>query len=116
MTITMRAPLTASAPAVEDGQADVVWRAMRDGAWAARRDGRHLGTVERGRRWIATGSDSELIGAYRTFREAQAAVAAPAAQRVPSPRSAAPRLPAAILVAVAAAATVAGGVGAGILH
>lgn len=116
MTITLRAPLTASAPAVENGEADVVWRAMRDGAWAARRDGRHLGTVERGRRWIATGPDSELIGAYRTFREAQAAVAAPAALRVPSTRSTAPRPPAALLVAAAAAAAVAGWLGAGILH
>jgi hypothetical protein len=116
MTITMRAPLTPSAAAVENGEADVVWRAMRDGAWAARRDGRHLGTVERGRRWIATDSDSELIGAYRTFREAQAAVAAPAAQRAPSPRSAAPRLMAALLVAAATASAVAGLLGAGLLH
>ena len=116
MTITMRAPLTASVPAVGNGEADVVWRAMRDGAWAARRDGRHLGTVERGRRWIATDSDSELIGAYRTFREAQAAVAAPAVQRTPSPRPKAVQRIAALLLVAGAASTVAGWLAAGLLH
>lgn len=65
----------------------VAWRALRRGLWAARRDGKHLGTVEHGRRWVAADADGEPIGAFRTFREAQAAVADPAAHRLPIPRT-----------------------------
>ena len=54
--------------------ADVSWRALSSSLWVARRDGRHLGTVQRGRRWLASDSESEPIGAFRTFAEAQAAV------------------------------------------
>jgi hypothetical protein len=64
---------------------DVSWRALSSGLWVARRDGRHLGTVQRGRRWLAADADSEPIGTFRTFAEAQAAVASPAASRAESP-------------------------------
>jgi hypothetical protein len=56
---------------------------LRSGLWAARRDGRHLGTVEQGRRWTAVDADSERIGAFRTLAEAQAAVACPGTYREP---------------------------------
>jgi hypothetical protein len=80
------------------------WRVLRSGLWAARRDGRHLGTVEQGRRWTALDADSEPIGAFRTLAEAQAAVAHPGAHRAPVRRaSAAPMLAAAVLAASAAA-------------
>ncbi|GAA4752934.1 hypothetical protein GCM10025783_27260 [Amnibacterium soli] len=59
---------------------DVSWRALSADLWAARREGRHLGTVQRGRRWLAAGADSEPIGVFRTFAEAQAAVASPGAR------------------------------------
>ena len=67
---------------VESG-GDVRWRALRTGMWAARRDDRHLGTVERGHRWLAVGADSEPIGRFRTLGEAQAAVAHPASFPLP---------------------------------
>jgi len=70
-----------------EAEAEVAWRQLRPGAWAARRGGRHLGTVERGRRWIATDADCELIGAFRSFADAQAAVLDPAAHRRPSQRA-----------------------------
>jgi hypothetical protein len=60
---------------------EIRWRTLRTGLWAARRDDRHLGTVERGRRWLAVDADSEPIGRFRTLREAQAAVACPASHR-----------------------------------
>ena len=59
---------------------DVSWRALSAGLWVARRDDRHLGTVQRGRRWLASDADSEPIGAFRTFSEAQAAVVSPASR------------------------------------
>lgn len=52
----------------------VRWRSLSPRHWVARRDGRHLGAIERGRRWIATDARSEPLGAFRTFAEAQAAV------------------------------------------
>ncbi len=75
------APSTASAvPARPEAAADVSWRALSADLWVARRDGRHLGTVQRGRRWLASDADSEPIGVFRTFAEAQAAVASPASR------------------------------------
>jgi hypothetical protein len=64
----------------------VSWRALRTGLWVARRDGRHLGAVERGHRWLASDADGEPIGTFRSFREAQAAVADPAAHHGPARR------------------------------
>ena len=87
MTITathIPAPPTPSTgspvSAREDAAADVSWRALSTALWVARRDGRHLGTVQRGRRWLASDADSEPIGVFRTFAEAQAAVASPASR------------------------------------
>jgi hypothetical protein len=77
MTIAITLPM--SGPTVDE----VSWRALRTGLWVARRDGRHLGTLEQGRRWLASDADGEPIGAFRSFREAQVAVAEPAAHRVP---------------------------------
>jgi len=59
---------------------DVSWRALSASLWVARRDGRHLGTVQHGRRWLASDADSEPIGVFRTFSEAQTAVASPASR------------------------------------
>jgi hypothetical protein len=56
---------------------DVAWRALGDRLWVARRDDRHIGAVERGRRWTASDADGEPIGAFRTLPEAQRAVADP---------------------------------------
>lgn len=67
------------------GQSCVTWRALHAGLWVARRDGRHLGAVQRGRRWLAADADGEPIGQYRSFAEAQSAVANPAAHRRPLP-------------------------------
>lgn len=66
-----------------ESRGDVRWRALRTGMWAARRDDRHLGTVERGHRFLAVGADSEPIGRFRTLGEAQAAVTGPAAAPLP---------------------------------
>ncbi len=52
----------------------VRWRSLSPRHWVARRDGRHLGAVERGRRWVASDARSEPLGAFRTFAEARAAV------------------------------------------
>jgi hypothetical protein len=62
---------------------DVSWRVLRSGLWVARRDGHHLGSIEHGRRWVASDAQSEPIGAFRTFQEAQDAVAEPGAHRAP---------------------------------
>ena len=67
-------------PAHEAPGSDVSWRALSAGLWVARRDGRHLGTVQHGRRWLASDADSEPIGVFRTFAEAQTAVASPASR------------------------------------
>jgi hypothetical protein len=72
MTIAM---MPAAAP---PSGAAVSWRALDDGLWVARRDGRHLGSVQPGRRWLAADADGEPIGTFRAFREAQLAVADPA--------------------------------------
>jgi hypothetical protein len=89
--------------------ADISWRALSAGLWVARRDGRHLGTVQRGRRWLASDADSEPIGAFRTFSEAQAAVGDPTMRPVDArgPRLGGPALAAAgLLVAAVASAGV----------
>ena len=61
----------------------VAWRALDAGLWVARRDGKHIGSVQPGRRWLATDADGEPIGTFRSFREAQLAVADPASHRAP---------------------------------
>ncbi|WP_375388528.1 hypothetical protein [uncultured Amnibacterium sp.] len=83
------------------------WRTLRRGVLAARRDGRHLGTVERGRRWLAVDAESEPIGRFRTLGEAQAAVVRPGADRAPMRSSAAGPTVLAALVATASAASIA---------
>ena len=55
----------------------IQWRGLAGDLWVARREGRHLGAVQRGRRWTALDADSAPIGSYRTFAEAQQAVAQP---------------------------------------
>jgi hypothetical protein len=95
MTIAAAAP----GPASVEG---VAWRTLPSGLWVARRDGRHLGTVQKGRNWLATGIDSEPIGTFRSFREAQAAVDHPDPHRTPVVR--APALVPALAVAALAAA------------
>lgn len=86
----------------------VAWRALRRGLWVARVDGKHLGAVEHGRRWAASDADGEPIGAFRTFPEAQAAVADPAAHRVPVRPGTAAR-PALVLLGLCAAVVVSTG-------
>jgi hypothetical protein len=66
---------------------NVSWRALDAGLWVARRDGRHLGSVQPGRRWLATDAEGEPIGTFRSFREAQVAVGDPASHRAPVRRS-----------------------------
>ncbi len=102
MTIALHAPLGRSAA---DG---ATWRALRRGLWVARLDGKHLGTIEHGRRWVATDADGEPIGAFRSFREAQAAVADPALHRVPV-RPAATTGPALTVVGLGVAALLCAG-------
>jgi hypothetical protein len=75
------------APPMRSSSDPVSWRALSPSLWAARRDGRHLGTVQRGRRWLASDEDSEPIGAFRTFAEAQDAVAGSAVRRVETSRT-----------------------------
>jgi hypothetical protein len=58
------------------------WRGIAPDLWVARRDDRHLGSVQRGRRWVAVDAESEPLGLFRTFGEAQAAVLRPEAHRV----------------------------------
>lgn len=69
----------ASPPAAPPVAADhrPVWRATQKDLWVARRDGRHLGTVECGRRFLATDVDGEPIGVYRTLEAAMRAVTEP---------------------------------------
>jgi hypothetical protein len=106
MTIAMRLPM--GRPSADADGAS--WRALRGGLWVARRDGRHLGTVEHGRRWLASDAEGEPVGAFRTFREAQAAVADPAAHRAPVHRSSLGPALATAGLAVAAAASAAASV------
>jgi hypothetical protein len=75
MTVTspMTEPVTAPDP--------VEWRALNRDFWVARRDGRHLGTVEHGRRYRATGPEGEPIGMYCTLQQAKDAVASPDSAR-----------------------------------
>lgn len=55
----------------------VEWRELGRDLWAARRDGRPLGTVEHGRGYLATDSDAEPLGRYRTLEAAMDAVVHP---------------------------------------
>lgn len=82
--------LATAGGASESAGADVSWRALSASLWVARRDGRHLGTVQRGRRWLASDADSEPIGAFRTFSDAQAAVSSPASRPAEARGSALP--------------------------
>jgi hypothetical protein len=110
MTITatqVPALQPASSRSDRAAEGDVSWRALSADLWAARRDGRHLGTVQRGRRWLAAGADSEPIGVFRTFAEAQAAVASPGVRPAGARRS---RVDASALVVVS---MLAGGAAAG---
>ena len=81
-TIATQVPAlpTSSSRSDTAAEGDATWRALSADLWTARRDGRHLGTVQRGRRWLAAGADSEPIGVFRTFAEAQAAVTSPDAR------------------------------------
>jgi hypothetical protein len=55
----------------------VEWRELKRDLWAARRDGHPLGTVEHGRGYLASGSDAQPLGRYRTLEAAMDAVAHP---------------------------------------
>ncbi|GAA2749592.1 hypothetical protein [Amnibacterium kyonggiense] len=101
MTIAMTPPGPPADPAVS-------WRALESGLWVARRSGRHLGSVERGRRWTAAGPDGEPIGAFRSLREAQAAVADPQARPVPTGADAATPIVALAALGLAAVASASG--------
>jgi hypothetical protein len=77
----------AAAPQVlADDDRDVQWRATQKDLWVARRDGRHLGTVERGRRYLAFDTDGEPIGGYRTLDAACAAVVRQCSREHRAPR------------------------------
>ncbi len=76
---------------------DVCWRRLEAGLWVARRDGRHIGSVQPGRRWLAADADGEPVGTFRSFREAQAAVADPSANRSPVGRTSSAGLAVAVL-------------------
>ncbi|MGN6743676.1 MAG: hypothetical protein ACTHJL_10320 [Amnibacterium sp.] len=77
----------AAAPQVlADEDRDVQWRPTQKDLWVARRDGRHLGTVERGRRFLAFDADGEPIGSYRTLAAARTAVAAQCSREHRAPR------------------------------
>ena len=94
--------MVAQAPQAQ-APAAISWRTLSNDLWVARRDGRHLGSVQRGRRWIAADAESEPIGAFRSFGEAQAAVADPGPARAPiRSRPVAPVLVLAALAAVVA--------------
>lgn len=84
--MTVASPLRMSAPTPDPEG----WRRLNRDLWVARRDGRHLGTVERGRRYIATDSDGGPLGTYRSLEAAMDAVTHPEGHRVaeaPAPRS-----------------------------
>jgi hypothetical protein len=86
---------------------DVSWRALEGGLWVARREGKHLGSVQPGRRWLAADAEGEPIGTFRSFREAQLAVADPAAHHAPVHRASGSGL-AVTAFALAAAVSAAG--------
>jgi hypothetical protein len=52
----------------------IVWRRLRPRLWVGRTDGEHLGTIERGHRFTATGTDGDPRGGYRTLQAAQASL------------------------------------------
>jgi hypothetical protein len=72
--------MTITLPEAQDSL--VRWRGIAPDLWVARREDRHLGAVQRGRRWTAVDADSEPLGLFRTFGEAQAAVLRPEVHRV----------------------------------
>src|SRR3954451_23581469 len=53
---------------------DIVWRQLRPRLWVGRADDRHLGTIERGRRFTVTDVDGDARGGYPTLQAAQAAL------------------------------------------
>jgi hypothetical protein len=63
--------MTALLPAASS---DVVWRQLRPRFWVGRADDRHLGTIERGRRFTVTDVDGDARGGYPTLQAAQAAL------------------------------------------
>lgn len=73
----------AMTPMSRQSSGTVHWRALESGLWVARRDGRHIGSVQQGRRWVGSDAEGEPIGVFRTLREAQDAVADPASGRAP---------------------------------
>jgi hypothetical protein len=104
------AVMTIAAAALGPSSADgVVWRALASGVWVGRRDGRHLGTVQQGRRWLATDVDGEPIGTFRSLREAQAAVALPQPHRARVVRTSTVAPAVAVLALGAVAISSAGG-------
>lgn len=68
MTMTSPTPVIRT-----EAGSEVEWRQLGRYLWAGRRDGRPVGTVEQGRRFVRTDADGEIVGAYRTLAEAQAA-------------------------------------------
>src|SRR3954447_20531658 len=63
---------------------DIVWRQLRPRFWVGRADDRHLGTIERGRRFTVTDVDGDARGGYPTLQAAQAALTGEP-QIVPAP-------------------------------
>lgn len=70
------------------GPDPVEWRCLARDLWVGRRNGRHAGTVERGRRYFATGPDGESLGTYCTLQQAMDAVADPERRNLTAPASA----------------------------
>lgn len=108
MTTTAPAPVVTAvtdAPRTE-------WRQLGRWLWVARRDGRHVGTVERGRRFVLTDATGRAAGEYRTLAEAIAAAEAAPADAGAGPVARAPRLSTAIAVASVLGGGVAMGAGA----
>ena len=63
--------MTALVPTPVSG---VVWRQLRPRLWVGRTDGEHLGTIERGGRFTATGTHGDAQRGYRTLQAAKAAL------------------------------------------
>src|SRR3954468_10461648 len=52
----------------------ILWRQLPPRLWVGRADDRHLGTIERGRRFTVTDVDGDARGGYPTLQAAQAAL------------------------------------------
>lgn len=102
--------MTTTAPAPVIDAPSTEWRQLGPLLWVARRDGRHVGTVERGRRFVLTDITGEAVGAFRTLAEAVAG-AEPTARATARPEPAERRSWRA--VAVVATSMVGGGVAMG---